>query len=111
MLLRHLLHQSGSRAVGNFLGGIVPLGILLSAEIRTSEDLLHADDLHTLLSRLVEKLEMLLGVGFTDFPERRIRWASMAGLDQTALYDTRHRETPYGFVGSCLSDRRRISSQ
>src|SRR4051812_12496455 len=111
MFFRHLLHQSRGRPIGNLLRRVVPLRILLGAEVRTGEDLLHADDLYALLPRLVEKFEMLLDVGVAYFFEWRVRWASMTCLDQTALYDTSHPESPYRFVLTGATTWRRINSQ
>src|SRR5258705_4963223 len=90
MLLRDSLHQASGWPVGNLLGRVVPLRVLLGAEIRTGEDFLHTDDLHTLLPRLIEKLEMLLDVGFANFLERCVRRSGMRRLDQATLYDSCH---------------------
>src|SRR5207247_6436717 len=74
----------------NLFRRVVPLAVLLCAEIWTGENLLHADDLHPFFRSLIEKLEMLLDVGFADFLQRLVGGARMRRLNQAAFDDTGH---------------------
>src|SRR5207247_7409278 len=88
----------------NLFRRVVPLAVLLCAEIWTGENLLHADDLHPFFRSLIEKLEMLLDVGFADFLQRLVGGARMRRLNQAAFDDTGHAAISLCFCRS-LSDR------
>src|SRR6266550_6918007 len=90
MALRHFLHQARRWPIWDLLHGIVPPRILLGAEIRPRENLLHAHYLHTLASGLLEQLQMLLDVRFANLCERLIGRARVRRLNQATLNDTGH---------------------
>jgi hypothetical protein len=90
VLLCKLLHQLRGRTVRNMLRRIVPAGRLLSAEIRSREDLLHADYLHALFCRLFDERYVLLDVRLLDGVQRLGRAARVRSLDEAALYEFRH---------------------
>ncbi len=77
------------RGSGNRLGNAVPLLVLLGAEVRTKEDLLHAENLHTLRSRIGNELLVLFQGGLLDLVERGLCIVA-GGLNQTAPNDPRH---------------------
>src|SRR5436190_1496504 len=111
VLFGDFLHDLRRRPVRNLLYHVVPLRILLGTEVRAGEDLLHADDLHTLLAGLIEKFQVLLDVGFADRLQRLVRRARMSSLNQSALYDTRHPEFSYGLSAGLATLLPRINSQ
>src|SRR6185503_20058590 len=99
--LRDLLHETRGWPVGNALHGVVPSRALLGAEVRTCEDLLHAEDLDALARGLLDEAHVLGEVRFADGLELLGRAAGVGGLNEAALYDARHRyrESGIGTAG------------
>src|ERR1043165_6398380 len=85
-----LLHELRGRAVGDLLDGVVPARVLLGAEVRTGEDLLHAEHLHAFLAGLIDVLERALDLGVANGLDRLAAVGREGGLDQTALHDSGH---------------------
>src|SRR5688500_4416009 len=90
VLLRHFLHEAGSRPIRNLLDGIVPARALLGAEVRTGEDLLHAEDLNALAPCLLDELQVLVDVGFTNGLDRLISATGVRRLDEPAFDEAGH---------------------
>src|SRR6478736_1664981 len=85
MLFRYFLHETNSRAVRNTFDSFVPARLLFGAEVRCREDLLHADNLNTLLSCLFDKTKMLFDVQPFDFFNRCVSRSSISALYQSAF--------------------------
>src|SRR2546426_11807325 len=77
VLLRQRLHPFDGRAVVP-LGGVVPLDVLLGAEVGTKEDPLQAGDLRTLGRRFPDQLLVLF--------DRFLFWHVRVRLDQRRPY-------------------------
>src|SRR6476661_826514 len=90
VLLRDVLHEARGGSIGNALHRVVPSRALLGAEVRAGEDLLHAQDLDALASGLLDEAHVFREVRFADGLELLGGAAGVAGLDQTALYDSWH---------------------
>src|SRR5687767_6808861 len=88
--LRELLHELRGRTVRNLLRRVIPSGTLLGTEIRTGENLLHAEDLNALAGRLLYERDMLGDIRLSDRLERFIGAARVRGLDEAALHYIRH---------------------
>ena len=71
VLLGDLLEQPGGGAVGDLLGGVVPLGLLLGAEVGRVEHLLQAQHLHA-------------GLGFSIASRLIFSSGSSAGVEHAA---------------------------
>ena len=81
MLFGYLLHQPHSRPVGNLLDRFVPAGLLFGAKVWSRKDLLHAEDLHALLRRLLDKAQVLFNVQAFDIFNWQIRWRRVGCLN------------------------------
>src|ERR1043166_2254511 len=95
VLLGQLLHELRRRSVGNLLRRFVPPRRLLGAEVRSGEDLLHAEELDAFLPGLLDQLDVLRDVGLADRVELLVGGAGVRGLNQSGFDDARH--------GQCLS--------
>src|SRR5688572_29207484 len=60
--LRDFLHQLDRGAIRYPFHRVVPARVLLGAEVRTGEDLLHAYDLYSVAAGLIEQLQVLLDI-------------------------------------------------
>jgi hypothetical protein len=56
------LHQAHSGPIGNFLDRFVPASFLLGTKVGCSENLLHAENLHSLLSGFLNEAEVLFNI-------------------------------------------------
>src|SRR5678815_3668208 len=73
---------------------VVPLRLLLRAEVRPVEQLLAAEDADLLLGRLLDALDVLLHHRLFDGFEAGFRALHVLGLAQAAAHDPRHGELP-----------------
>src|SRR4051794_23824623 len=103
VLLRVLLHQLRSGAVGDFLDRVVPARALFGAEIRTRENFLHAQHLNARGAGLVDVLERALGLRLANGVERFARVAGKGRLDQTTSDDSGHAFFLRFGAGYCLT--------
>jgi hypothetical protein len=85
MFARDILHQFHCPPVGDLFDRFVPSRLLFGAEIRRGEDLLHAQNLHTLFGRRFDHAEMFLDVDPLDLFDRRVSWRGVLRLNQTAF--------------------------
>src|SRR5206468_2766139 len=90
MLLRNILKQFDGWAVRYFLDRIVPARLLLGAEVRSVEDLLHAENLHTLTSSVLNHFQVLINIRALDLLNRSICRRNVGGLDKSAFDSTWH---------------------
>src|SRR6266436_4619204 len=95
VLLRELLHLGDSGAGGDFLGGLVPTGLLFGAKIRAVEKFLEAEDPHFLLGRVSDQVFVLGDHFFLDVSERILfRGPLTLGLNQTTANHAGHATPP-----------------
>src|ERR1041385_50504 len=85
------LHQLDCGAVRDRLSQLIPAGALLRAEIRAVKNFLKAQHLDLLFRRLFNQLQVFFNHGFFDLFERLVRAQHVAGLDQAAAHNSRHR--------------------
>ena len=104
VLLGQVLHQLGRRPVGNPLGEVVPLDLLLGAEVRAVEQLLQADDLDALFGGLGDHGDVLVDHRLLDLLDRRRGRLAERGLNQSAADNSGHGNTSSYRVG--ISPRR-----
>src|SRR5438270_10544889 len=90
VLGRVLLHQLRSRPVGDLLDRLVPARVLFGAEVGSGEDLLHAEDLHAFLARLIDVLQRPLDLRVADRFDALVGRCRERGLDQTGFDDSGH---------------------
>ena len=67
VLLGQVHHQLGCRTVGHLFGQVVPLNLLLGAEVWSVEQLLQADNLDALFGCVVDHGDVLVDHRLFDF--------------------------------------------
>ena len=75
---------------GIFSTGVVPARALLGAEVRTGEDLLHAEHLHAFPAGLIDVLQRPLDLRVADGLERIRDVRGEGGLNEAGFHDSRH---------------------
>ena len=90
VLLRVLLHQLRRRPVGDLLDGVVPPRVLLGTEIRTGEDLLHAEHLHAFPSGLIDVLQRAFDLRIANLLDVFFHVGGKRGLNESAFHDSGH---------------------
>ena len=93
VLFRDLLHQARRFAVGNLFDRFVPTRLLLSAKIGRGENFLHANYLHALLRRLLNKTKMLFNVQPLNVFDWHIGWRGVGALYKSAFNCSWHVKT------------------
>src|SRR5215813_4353888 len=85
-----LLHQLRRWTVWNALSHLVPLLVLLSAEIRTVKKFLKTQDLHLLLRSLLDQLQVLVDHRLLDLGKAVIGAKWIVGLDEATADSSGH---------------------
>src|SRR5687767_6279273 len=73
----NFLHQAHSGPVGNFLDRFVPASLLFGTKVRRSEDLLHAENLHSLFGGFLNEAEVFLDIEAFNIVYRQVCWCSV----------------------------------
>ena len=81
-LAGQVLHHPRGRSVGNVLGGLIPLRILLGAEVGTVEQLLETDNLRPALRGLADHADVLGDGDALVLGDRSVAVGVVMGLDQ-----------------------------
>ncbi len=85
VLLGDLLHEPDGWPIGHALDGLVPARLLLGAEVRRREDLLHAENLDALTGCVFNHAQVLFDVGALNLFDGRVGRRGVGGLYETAF--------------------------
>src|SRR5262249_6334753 len=95
MLARELAHELRRRPIRYALYEVVPVRVLLGREVRTIEELLQADDLTSLTSRVLNHRDVFVDHRLLYCGDRAVGRFNVRGLYQSAFYYSWHDRTPY----------------
>src|SRR5262245_52889225 len=95
--LRQVLHLLGRWAVGDMLGGAIPLLVLARAEVRWGEDRLEAENLNSMFRCPFDEWQLSLQHQLADFAWLHGGLALEAHLDETGV-DFGHAQLPSATV-------------
>src|SRR5687767_4008700 len=92
--LGHFLHQPDGWPIGDSFHSFIPARLLFGAEVRRSENFLHANYLHSLCGSFLDETKMLLKINSLDIVDRQISGCRICALNQPAFNCTWHLKTP-----------------
>src|SRR5215216_1170054 len=85
VFLSDFLHQPHGWTIRNTLDRFIPARLLFGAEVRSREDLLHAEYLHALLRGLLDEVQVLLDVEAFDLLDRQVGRRCIRTLNKCAF--------------------------
>src|SRR5687767_4140039 len=94
--LGNFLHQPHGWTIRNSFHSFIPSRLLFGTEVRRGENFLHADDLHALLRRLLEKLQVFFDIQAFDLFDRSISRRCVRTLNQSTFNRARSEERRVG---------------